>query len=77
MFKVKNNKVTLKNISFFCQKITKKRINEKDDLFKILDSLELMVLLTSIEKKFKIQLNMVKILSKKKLYLLDIKNLLN
>ena len=69
-------KTEQKIINDFCEKITKKKIHTKDNLFKILDSLEIMTLISSLERRFKIKFNMIKLLNKKKLDLLDIKNLL-
>jgi acyl carrier protein len=69
-------KTEQKIINDFCEKITKKKIHTKDNLFKILDSLEIMTLISSLEHRFKIKFNMIKLLNKKKLDLLDIKNLL-
>ena len=69
-------KTEQKTINDFCEKITKKKIHTKDNLFKILDSLEIMTLISSLEHRFKIKFNMIKLLNKKKLDLLDIKNLL-
>ncbi len=56
---------TIKNLEDFCFQCTKKKINKNQDLFSILDSLELMSLLTSLEKKCKIKLDMTKIFNKK------------
>lgn len=60
-------KITIKNLQVFCNKVTKKKINKNDNLFKLLDSLEIMMLLSSVEKSFKIKLNMIKILNREKL----------
>ena len=76
MNNIKKNKIEQKEINDFCEKITKKKIHTKDNLFKILDSLEIMTLISSLEHKFKIKFNMIKVLNKKKLDLLDIKNIL-
>jgi acyl carrier protein len=76
MSSINKNKIEQKAINDFCEKITKKKIQTKDDLFKVLDSLEIMTLISSLEHKFKIKFNMIKLLNKKKLDLLDIKNLL-
>ena len=70
------NKITQKTINEFCEKIIKKKIHANDNLFKILDSLEIMTLISSFERRFRIKFNMIKLLNKKKLDLLDIKNLL-
>tara|TARA_B100000941_G_C28316858_1_gene454443 strand:+ start:296 stop:514 length:219 start_codon:yes stop_codon:yes gene_type:complete len=56
---------TIKNLEDFCFQCTKKKINKNQDLFSILDSLELMSLLTSLEKRCKIKLDMTKIFNKK------------
>ena len=72
----KNNKFTQKAVNDFCQKIIKKKIYENEDLFKILDSLEIMELISAIEKKFQIKFNIIKLLNRKKLDLKDIKKLL-
>ena len=72
----KRNKIEQKEINDFCEKITKKKIHAKDNLFKILDSLEIMTLISSLEHRFKIKINMIKVLNKKKLDLLDIKIIL-
>ena len=76
MNSINKNNVEQKTINNFCEKITKKKIHSKDNLFKILDSLEIMTLITSLEYRFKIKFNMIKLLNKKKLDLLDIKKLL-
>lgn len=76
MNNINNNKIEQKVINDFCEKITKKKIHTKDNLFKILDSLEIMTLISSLEHRFKIKFNMIKLLNKKKIDLLDIKNLL-
>ena len=69
-------KIPQKYVNNFCEKIIKKKIYTKDNLFKILDSLEIMELISSFERKFKIKFNMIKLLNKKKLDLLDLKKLL-
>lgn len=69
-------KIEQKAINDFCEKVIKKKIHTRDNLFKILDSLEIMTLISSLEHRFKIKFNMIKLLNKKKLDLLDIKNLL-
>ena len=56
---------TIKNLEDFCFQCNKKKINKNQDLFSILDSLELMSLLTSLEKRCKIKLDMTKIFNKK------------
>lgn len=76
MNSINKSKIEQKVINDFCAKITKKKIHAKDNLFKILDSLEIMTLISSLEDRFKIKFNMIKLLNKKKLDLLDIKNLL-
>lgn len=60
-------KITMKILQVYCNKITKKKINKNDNLFKLLDSLEIMTLLSSVEKNFKIKLNIIKILNREKL----------
>ena len=70
----KVKRISMSNIADFAFIILKKKINEKENLFKVLDSLEIMMLLSGIEKKFKLSLDMVKILNKKKL---DFKNILS
>ena len=67
-----SKKITMKILQVYCNKITKKKINKNDNLFKLLDSLEIMTLLSSVEKNFKIKLNIIKILNREKL---DIKHL--
>jgi acyl carrier protein len=57
----------MKILQVYCNKITKKKINKNDNLFKLLDSLEIMTLLSSVEKNFKIKLNIIKILNREKL----------
>ena len=76
MNSINKNNIEQKTINNFCEKITKKKINYKVNLFKILDSLEIMTLISSLEYRFKIKFNMIKLLNKKKLDLLDIKKLL-
>lgn len=56
---------TIKNLEEFCYQCTKKKIDKNQDLFSILDSLELMSFLTSLEKKNKVKIDMVKIFNKK------------
>lgn len=56
---------TIKNLEEFCFQCTKKKIDKNQDLFSILDSLELMSFLTSLEKRCKIKLDMTKIFNKK------------
>tara|TARA_B100001057_G_scaffold499882_1_gene612311 strand:- start:1992 stop:2210 length:219 start_codon:yes stop_codon:yes gene_type:complete len=56
---------TIKNLEEFCHKNTKKKIDKNQDLFSILDSLELMSFLTSLEKECNIKINMIKIFSRK------------
>jgi acyl carrier protein len=73
---INKNKIEQKVINDFCKKITKKKIHTKDNLFKVLDSLEIMTLISSLEHRFKIKFNIIKLLNKKKLDLLDIKKLL-
>jgi len=73
---INKKKIEQKVINDFCEKITKKKIHTKDNLFKVLDSLEIMTLISSLENRFKIKFNMIKLLNKKKLVLLDIKKLL-
>jgi acyl carrier protein len=51
-----SKKITMKILQSHCNKITKKKINKNDNLFKLLDSLEIMTLLSSVEKKFEIKL---------------------
>jgi acyl carrier protein len=62
-------KISIDALINFSTKITKKKINEKDDLFKLLDSLEIMMLLSAVEKNFKIKLDLIKLLNNNKLYL--------
>jgi|688.fasta_scaffold83552_3 acyl carrier protein len=62
-----SKKITMKILQVYCNKITKKKINKNDNLFKLLDSLEIMTLLSSVEKNFKIKLNIIKILNREKL----------
>jgi acyl carrier protein len=62
-----SKKITMKILQIHCNKITKKKINKNDNLFKLLDSLEIMTLLSSVEKKFEIKLNIIKILNREKL----------
>jgi acyl carrier protein len=62
-----SKKITMKILLVYCNKITKKKINKNDNLFKLLDSLEIMTLLSSVEKNFKIKLNIIKILNREKL----------
>jgi acyl carrier protein len=62
-----SKKITMKILQVHCNKITKKKINKNDNLFKLLDSLEIMTLLSSVEKNFKVKLNIIKILNREKL----------
>ena len=62
-----SKKITMKILQVYCNKITKKKINKNDNLFKLLDSLEIMTLLSSVEKNFKVKLNIIKILNREKL----------
>ena len=61
--------ITIKNLEEFCFKVTKKKINKNQDLFSLLDSLELMSLLTTFEKKYATKIDMVKIFNKNSLNL--------
>jgi len=70
----KEKKISINNIADFASNILKKKINEQENLFKVLDSLEIMTLLSGIEKEFKLKVDMLKILNKKKL---DFKNILS
>ena len=63
----KEKKISINNIADFASNILKKKINEQENLFKVLDSLEIMTLLSGIEKEFKLKVDMIKILNKKKL----------
>lgn len=69
---MKLKKITTENLKNFYFKINKKKINENDDVFKKLDSMEIMIFLSEIEKNFKVKLDMIKILNQKKLYLKNI-----
>jgi len=62
-------KISIDALVSFSSKITKKKINKKDNLFKLLDSLEIMMLLSAVEKNFKIKLDLIKLLNNNKLYL--------
>ena len=62
-----SKKITMKILQVYCNKITKKKINKNDNLFKLLDSLEIMTLLSSVEKNFKVKLNIIIILNREKL----------
>ena len=62
-------KISIDSLVSFSSKITKKKINKKDNLFKLLDSLEIMMLLSAVEKNFKIKLDLIKLLNNNKLYL--------
>ena len=61
--------ITIKNLEEFCFKLTKKKINKNQDLFSLLDSLELMSLLTTFEKKYATKIDMVKVFNKNSLNL--------
>ena len=61
--------ITIKNLEEFCFKVTKKKINKNQDLFSLLDSLELMSLLTTFEKKYATKIDMVKVFNKNSLNL--------
>ena len=60
-------KISIKTLRNFSSKVTKKKLTEKDDLFKILDSLEIMTLLLAVENNFKVKLDMIKLLNNNKL----------
>ena len=62
-------KISIDALVSFSSKATKKKITKKDNLFKLLDSLEIMILLSAVEKNFKIKLDMIKVLNNNKLYL--------
>ena len=62
-------KISIDQLVSFSSKTTKKKITKKDDLFKLLDSLEIMTFLSAVEKNFKIKLDMIKLLNNNKLYL--------
>lgn len=72
-----SKKIAMKTLQNHCNKITKKKINKNDDLLKLLDSLEVMTLLSSVEKKFGVKLNIIKILNREKLNILHIYSNLN
>lgn len=67
-------KNSIKNLITFSSKFIKKEVNEKDDLYKLLDSLEIMTLLSAIEKNFRVKINIIKLLNNKKL---DLKKILS
>jgi len=67
-------KISIDALVSFSSKITKKKINKKDDLFKLLDSLEIMMLISAVEKNFKIKLDLIKLLNNNKL---DLKTILS
>jgi|TARA_B110000196_G_C20784368_1_gene492556 acyl carrier protein len=69
-----SNKISIDTLVSFGSKITKKKINKKDDLFKLLDSLEIMMFLSAVEKKFKIKFDYIKLLNNNKL---DLKTILS
>lgn len=69
---MKLKKITTENLKNFYFKINKKKINENDDVFKNLDSMEIMIFLSEIEKNFKVKLDIIKILNRKKLSLKNI-----
>lgn len=62
-----SKKITMKTLQKHCNETAKKKINKNDNLFEVLDSLEIMTLLSSMEKKFKVKLNIIKILNREKL----------
>jgi acyl carrier protein len=72
-----SKKITMKILQIHCNKITKKKINKNDNLFKLLDSLEIMTLLSSVENKFKVKLNIIKILNREKLDIEHLHSILN
>jgi len=67
-------KISINTLVNFSSKIIKKKVNEKDDFFKTLDSLEIMTLLSAIEKNFKVKLDIIKLLNNNKL---DLKTILS
>ena len=67
-------KISIDALVSFSSKITKKKINKKDYLFKLLDSLEIMMLISAVEKNFKIKLDLIKLLNNNKL---DLKTILS
>ena len=62
-----SKKIAMKTLQKLCKETTKKKINKNDNLFELLDSLEIMTLLSSVEKEFKVKLNIIKILNREKL----------
>jgi acyl carrier protein len=72
-----SKKITMKILQIHCNKIVKKKINTNDNLFKLLDSLEIMTLLSSVEKEFEIKLNIIKILNREKLDIKHLHSILN
>ena len=75
--KIKVNKTQKKSLIDIVRNITGKKLNLGDDLFTALDSLEIMNLFTSLEKKYKKKLNLLKILNKKKITIQFLKRYLN
>ena len=63
------NKKTMKDLENLLKISTKKKIKNHENLDYYLDSLEYMTFLSNIEKKFRINLNIPKILNKKKINL--------
>ena len=64
---ISQKKQTIHILYLLANRVSGKKLKADDNLFQLLDSLEIMNLLSSIEKKYKKKLNMEKILNKDKL----------
>ena len=74
---ISQKKQTIHILKFLVNRVSGKKLKADDNLFQLLDSLEIMNLLSSIEKKYKKKLNMEKILNKDRLDLKFLSKQLN
>jgi|TARA_B100000959_G_C14439585_1_gene402138 acyl carrier protein len=74
---ISQKKQTIHILKLLVNRVSGKKLKADDNLFQLLDSLEIMNLLSSIEKKYKKKLNMEKILNKDRLDLKFLSKQLN
>lgn len=67
IYMTNSKKQILEDINIIANKICNRKIKSKDNLFNIMDSLQIMSLLASLENKYKKKFKMEKILNKEKL----------
>ena len=74
---IKNKKKIIEELSILCFKLSGKKVKSDDNLFDILDSLDLMTFISAIDKKFQKKLKKSQLLNKDKLSILFIAKQLN